>query len=65
MWDSSFHVLIHSLLSTIYQENTISILQIVVVQLLSYIQLFMTPGTATCQASLFFTIFLSLLRLIH
>jgi len=65
MWDSSFHVLIHSLFSTIYQENTISILQIVVVQLLSYIQLFTTPETATCQASLFFTIFLSLLKLIH
>ena len=34
----------------------------VVVQSLSYGQLFVTPWTAACQASLFFTIALSLLR---
>ena len=36
---------------------------VVVVQSLSRIQLFLTPGTAACQASLSFTIFRSLLKL--
>ena len=36
---------------------------IVVFQLLSRIQLFATPWTVACQASLFFTIFWSLLKL--
>ena len=35
--------------------------EIIVVQLLSCIQLFVTPWTATCQASLSFTISQSLL----
>ena len=35
----------------------------VIVQLLSHVQLFVTPWTAACQASLSFTISLSLLRL--
>ena len=35
----------------------------VVVQLLSHVQLFVTPWTAACQASLFFTISQSLLKL--
>ena len=34
-----------------------------VVQLLSHMRLFVTPWTAACQASLFFTTFWSLLRL--
>ena len=37
---------------------------IVIVQLLSHVQLFMTPWTAGCQASLSFTITRSLLKLI-
>ena len=36
---------------------------VAVVQLLSYVQLFVTPWTAACQASLSFTIFQSLLKL--
>ena len=36
---------------------------VVIVQSLSHIQLFLTPGTAACQASLSFTIFRSLLKL--
>ena len=36
----------------------------VLVQLLSRVQLFATPWTAACQASLFFTISLSLVKLI-
>ena len=36
---------------------------VVIVQSLSHIQLFLTPGTAACQASLSFTIFWSLLKL--
>ena len=39
-------------------------MSIVVVQSLSHIQLFVTPWTAACQASLFYTIFQSLLKLI-
>ena len=35
---------------------------IVVVQLLSHVQLFVTPCTVACQASLAFTISLSLLK---
>ena len=37
---------------------------VVAVQLLSCVRLFATPGTAACQASLSFTISLSLLKLI-
>ena len=36
---------------------------VVVVQLLNCVQLFVTPGTAACQASLSFTISQSLLKL--
>ena len=36
---------------------------LIVVQLLSRVQLFLTPWTAACQASLSFTIFWSLLKL--
>ena len=36
---------------------------VIAVQLLSRVQLFVTPRTATCQASLFFTISWSLLKL--
>ena len=39
-------------------------MSIVVVQSLSHIQLFVTPWTAACQASLFFTVSWSLLKLI-
>ena len=39
-------------------------LKVVVVQLLSCVQLFATPGTAACQASLSFTISQNLLRFI-
>ena len=37
---------------------------VIVVQLLRRVQLFVTPWTAACQASLYFTISLSLLRLL-
>ena len=37
----------------------------VAVQLLSRVQLFVTPWTAACQISLFFTVFWSLLKLIY
>ena len=37
--------------------------QVIVVQSLSYVQLFVTPWTAACQASLSFTISQNLLRL--
>ena len=38
------------------------IFYVVIVQLLSHVRLFMTPWTAACQASLFFTISQSLLK---
>ena len=40
------------------------IFYVVIVQLLSHVRLFMTPWTAACQASLFFTISQSLLRFV-
>ena len=40
-------------------------LPFVVIQSLSCVQLFATPWTAALQASLYFTIFQSLLKLIH
>ena len=40
-----------------------NIFKIVVVQLLSHVRLFVTPGTAACQASLSFTVSRSLLKL--
>ena len=43
--------------------NCVLLVTIVVVQLLSCVQLFVTPGTAARQASLSFTISLSLLKL--
>ena len=48
----------------IYQkkEKTTSLLFVVVVQSLSCVQLFVTPWTVACQASLSFTISWSLLR---
>ena len=45
-----------------YHWYTSNINWIVVVQLLSHVGLFVTPWTAACQASLFFTISLSLLK---
>ena len=47
----------------ISNRELILVYQIVVVQLLSCAQLFATPWTVTCQASLSFTISLSLLKL--
>ena len=43
--------------------GTVGSLFVVVFQTLSHVQLFMTPWTAACQASLFFTISWSLLKL--
>ena len=48
---------------TTYPTNCVLLLTIVVVQLLSFVQLLVTPGTAACQASLSFTISLSLFKL--
>ena len=45
------------------QMGTVGSLFVVVFQTLSHVQLFMTPWTAACQASLFFTISWSLLKL--
>ena len=42
---------------------TLSTSAVVVVESLSHVRLFVTPWTATCQASLSFTIFWSLLKL--
>ena len=44
-------------------KSPIGLLEIFVVQLLSHVQLFVTPWTAACQASLSFTISRSLLKL--
>ena len=44
-------------------QQVIIILLVVVIQLLSHVQLFATPWTAACQASLSFTISQSLLKL--
>ena len=43
-------------------EPGYTVLVVVVIQLLSHVQLFATPWTAACQASLSFTISLSLLK---
>ena len=43
--------------------NSLHIYNIVVIQLLSHVQLFVTPWTSACQTSLSFTIFQSLLKL--
>ena len=47
----------------LYQGVMTGLLFVVVVQLLSCVQLFATPWTAACQASLFFTVSQSLLKL--
>ena len=47
----------------LYEVSSFGTVNIVVVQLLSRVWLFVTPWTAACQASLFFTISWSLLKL--
>ena len=59
-WDTCFLVLFYKCLFCLTQQGQ----GVVVVPSLSRLQLFVTPWTAACQASLSFNVFWSLLKLI-
>ena len=64
-WDISAQTFIHltQLMAVLVFAVYLVILTVVAIWLLSRVQLFVTPWTAARQASLFFTISLSLLKL--
>ena len=57
-----FCVILITFLERSSELLTVSIVVVVDIQLLSHVQLFVTPWTAACQASLSFTVFQSSLK---
>ena len=62
-WQSGYLCLISDLRGEAFSLSPVSMIFVVIFQSLSHLRLFATPSAAACQASLSFTIFQSLLKL--